>query len=186
MDTTLLSLYLKTATQSLHDRVEEKMNAKKIFTPFYTVEDYKQLIWQNYLFFSHFEEAVFNSFSPPLRTALQLPLRKKLPYLVADLEVLGLTASGTASYTDTCSEATAMGILYVMEGSTLGGNVIKKRLTSLPAFTDIYFNFFGCYQENTGPFWTQFKEVLDTRFTTDQYEEVYRGAVKAYDYMAAH
>lgn len=184
MSTTLLSAYLKHGTQSLHDSVEEKMNAKKIFTPFYTPEDYKKLIWQNYLFFHHFEKPVFNHIAAPLAEALQLSGRRKLPYLEADLKETGLiTDSGILTIGNVRNEATALGILYVMEGSTLGGNVIKKRLATLPAFSNLQFNFFGCYKENTGPFWTSFKEVLDSHFTVDQYDTVLEGAVKAYQYM---
>ncbi|WP_435524354.1 hypothetical protein [Chryseobacterium indoltheticum] len=60
----------------------------------------------------------------------------------------------TASHDfELANEHGALRAMYVVEGSTLGGNVIAKQLSKTEGFDNVTFNFFGCYQENTGPMW---------------------------------
>jgi heme oxygenase len=86
------------------------------------------------------------------------------------------------------SEAFAMGILYVMEGSTLGGRFILKNVTKFPELQSgrgtSYFNGYG---ESTGSYWKAFLEKLS------EYEENYNksdsimeGAVYAFDTIYNH
>lgn len=183
MEILALSAYLKSATQVLHEEVEKKLNAGKIFSPYYTIEDYKELIRQHYLFFNQFENLVFSSLAPEISEQLNVQGREKLSFLLKDMSDLGLEANESISTGLTLSAEEAMGFLYVMEGSTLGGNVIKKQLAALPHFNEIQLHFFGCYGPLTGKQWSAFKEVLDPSFTAAQYEEVLAGAKKAYEHL---
>ena len=81
------------------------------------------------------------------------------------------------------NEHEALGAMYVIEGSTLGGNVIAKQLSKIEGFEEVTFNFFGCYQENTGPMWKNFKEVLDTDVAEENYPQVLSGAKKLYTFL---
>mgnify|MGYP000988652637 CR=1 FL=1 len=183
MDTIALSAYLKSATQVLHEEVEKKLNAGKIFSPHYTTEDYKELIRQHYIFFNLFEKLVFSSLSPEISDRIDVAGRTKLLYLEKDMTELGLETNEKTTSELSLTTEEAAGFLYVMEGSTLGGNVIKKQLATLPQFTKIPFHFFGCYGPSTGKQWTTFKEVLDSSFTNNQYDNVLAGAVKAYSLL---
>lgn len=183
METLALSAYLKSATQDLHERVEKKLNAGKIFSPHYTIEDYKELIRQHYLFFNQFETLVFNSLSPQISEQLDIQGREKLSFLLKDISDLGLDANDNTSTDLTLSAEEAMGFLYVMEGSTLGGNVIRKQLAALPQFNEVQLHFFGCYGPLTGKQWSTFKEVLDSSFTNAQHDNVLTGAKKAYELL---
>ncbi|HXH29342.1 MAG TPA: biliverdin-producing heme oxygenase [Bacteriovoracaceae bacterium] len=56
----------------------------------------------------------------------------------------------------------AMGCLYVLEGSTLGGQVILKELTKANIVTDQRVSqFYAGYRERTMPMWMSFKSALD-------------------------
>ncbi|WP_267401578.1 MULTISPECIES: biliverdin-producing heme oxygenase [unclassified Chryseobacterium] len=179
----MVSEYLKQNTAEYHDAAEKLFNSEKIFNKTFTLEDYKKIINTNYLMLLHSEDKIFNSLSGNFSEKLQLNDRKKLPLIEKDLSSLALenrTASQTLEFEN---EHEALGAMYVIEGSTLGGNVIAKQLSKTEGFDNVTFNFFGCYQENTGPMWKNFKEVLDTEVAEEKYNDVLSGAKKLYTFL---
>jgi len=178
-----LSEYLKENTKQFHDAVEAKFESQKIFDKSYTLNDYRQILWLNYLFHLNFETKTFEAISDETAQKIDLESRRKLHLLEIDLKNLEMDLTEPNHEISVDSEAEALGILYVMEGSSLGGNVIKKQLSQNAEFTNRDFHFFGCYGEKTGEFWKNFKEVLDAKFSHDQYDEVLRGTQKAYQFL---
>lgn len=179
----MVSEYLKKNTAEYHDAAEKLFNSEKIFNKTFTLEDYKKIINTNYLMLLHSEDKIFNNLSDKYAEKLQLSNRKKLPLIEKDLESLSLknqTASHDLEFTN---EHEALGAMYVIEGSTLGGNVIAKQLSKTEGFDQVSFNFFGCYQENTGSMWKNFKEVLDAEVSEENYHEVLSGAKKLYMFL---
>ncbi len=179
----MLSEYLKQHTAEYHDAAEKLFNSEKIFSKTFTLEDYKKIIGTNYLMLLHAESKIFNSLSGNFSEKLQLDNRKKLPLIEKDLASLALKQQPVSEELEFSSEHEALGAMYVIEGSTLGGNVIAKQLSKTEGFDQITFNFFGCYQENTGPMWKNFKEVLDREVTSENYDEVLAGAKKLYTFL---
>ncbi|WP_276134201.1 biliverdin-producing heme oxygenase [Polluticoccus soli] len=60
----------------------------------------------------------------------------------------------------------AIGALYVMEGSTLGGKIIKGILMkNLDADGSKGFDFFGGYGDDTEKKWSAFKQIINDRFS---------------------
>lgn len=179
----MISEKLKSQTQSQHDLVEAKFNSDKIFKGTFTFADYRKLLEYNYLFLLNFENLVFAKISETNAQDLQLEKRRKLPLIESELDLLEIAKSQPDQNTDIKNEAEAFGILYVMEGSTLGGNMIAKQLSKSDDYKEISFKYFRCYGEKTGSFWKNFKEVLD-RQTTDEFEaECLAGADKAYRFL---
>ncbi|KAA0127043.1 biliverdin-producing heme oxygenase [Chryseobacterium sp. SN22] len=179
----MISEYLKQHTAAYHDAAEKLFNSKKIFDRTFTLEDYKKIIGTNYLMLLHSEDRIFSSLSGDLAERLQLEDRKKLPLIEKDLASLSLKNRTADHELEFTSENEALGALYVIEGSTLGGNVIAKQLSKTEGFEGVTFNFFGCYRENTGPMWKNFKEVLDTKVDEQNYDEVLSGAKKLYTFL---
>lgn len=179
----MVSEYLKQNTAEFHDAAEKLFNSEKIFNKTFTLEDYKKIINTNYLMLLHSEDQIFNSLNEKFAEKLQLDQRKKLPLIEKDLENLSLKNQATSHALEINNENEALGMMYVIEGSTLGGNVIAKQLSKTEGFDNVAFNFFGCYQENTGPMWKNFKEVLDTEVTEENYDEVLSGAKKLYTFL---
>ncbi|MDQ1161110.1 heme oxygenase [Chryseobacterium sp. SORGH_AS 447] len=179
----MVSEYLKQHTAEYHDAAEKLFNSKKIFNKTFTLEDYKKIIGTNYLMLLHSEDQIFSSLSDQLAEKLNLENRKKLPLIEKDLASLALENRTAVHNLEFTSENEALGALYVIEGSTLGGNVIAKQLSKTEGFDEVTFNFFGCYQENTGPMWKNFKEVLDTEVKEQNYDEVLSGAKKLYTFL---
>jgi heme oxygenase (biliverdin-IX-beta and delta-forming) len=57
----------------------------------------------------------------------------------------------------------ALGRLYVLEGSTLGGTFIDRHLASLPHLTDVSIRAFSPYGAATGAMWAAFRRVTRDR-----------------------
>ncbi len=180
----MISEILKHQTKVLHDRVEQKFNSSKIFEDDYTAEDYRKLLTYNYLFLKTYEQPVFRLLSEKYADRLLLQHRRKLHLF--DLEKEDVHSPGDLTHTIAVDcEAEALGILYVMEGSTLGGNMIAKKLESNPLFTGKTFPYFRCYGERTGSMWKNFKFVLNYAVSEEEHEKVLKGAEKAYHFLLA-
>ncbi|MFL9833862.1 biliverdin-producing heme oxygenase [Chryseobacterium terrae] len=179
----MVSEYLKKNTAAYHDAAEKLFNSEKIFNKTFSLEDYKKIINTNYLMLLHSENKIFSSLSENFSEKLQLDERVKLPLIEKDLESLALKNQTVSHDFDLENEHEALGAMYVIEGSTLGGNVIAKQLSKTEGFDDITFNFFGCYQENTGPMWKNFKEILDNEVAEENYSKVLTGAKKLYTFL---
>jgi heme oxygenase len=99
--------------------------------------------------------------------ALRVHERWKVPLLEADLRALGHDAASLARL-PRCSRLPplpglpeALGCLYVLEGSTLGGQLILRHLRRHFAGVPVGdFTFFQAYGGEVGPMWRAFGEAL--------------------------
>lgn len=174
----MISVFLKENTKKEHDDTEAKLQSQKIFDKSYTLEDYKKLLLHNYHLISRYEPQIQEQLKN--YPGLKLDLRRKIDALKVDLNNLNIKTENENPTQNLENEAEAFGALYVMEGSTLGGNVIAKQLKKNPEFENVEFNYFGVYGENTGPYWQEFKSIIDEKISEDQYEDCVKGAKKAY------
>lgn len=89
-----------------------------------------------------------------------------------DLQSLGWTEAEVDAippYVGWCprTRAEALGALYVMEGSTLGGKVIGKALRRLPNWPISAPSYFDPYGSATGSMWSAFQDYLDSALEAD-------------------
>lgn len=91
---------------------------------------------------------------------LDYDTRRRGPALDRDLAHFRETAPAPCPVTPPASRAEALGFLYVLEGSTLGGQTIRKQLhkqgQSLAGVS-----FLDPYGAETGPRWKSFLAILD-------------------------
>lgn len=181
----MISEQLKSRTKALHDKVEAKLNSNKIFENTYTVEDYKNLLTKNAMLIAQYEEAAMDVLKNDLGEALELQKRAKTDIMRSELAALDLNYDASLKQdSEGISVAKALGILYVIEGSTLGGNVIARALGKSEAFKDVSFNYFSFYKEQTGPMWTKFKNILDEHVVSEEAkQECIDGANMAYQVL---
>lgn len=95
------------------------------------------------------------------------PERQKVPALVKDLRALGLSDSQIgalplcADLPPLTCEADLLGIMYVMEGATLGGQVLRRIIAERLAIdADNGAEFLDVYGRDTGRLWKAFLRQL--------------------------
>jgi heme oxygenase len=106
---------------------------------------------------------------------IDLPARRKAHLLRADLAVLGLTANEVwtlSSCEETPAPATlagAFGVLYVLEGATLGGAIIARQVREAlgiePASGG---SFHACYGNQSGILWRGFCGAMEAYCGNDE------------------
>lgn len=150
-----LSAQLRAATADAHASIERTLDLSWTLSSLGT---YRQTLAAFHGFFAVVE--------PRLEAMLPhpdfYPARRKLPLLRADLCALGLTEAGVArlplcSASPTVSSRhEALGVLYVLEGATLGGAIIA-RATASRLGADAPTSYFGAYGPCRGRMWTEFR-----------------------------
>ncbi len=153
-----LSNSIKEATKAGHQDTEKKvvLRIKQIKNE----QDYLDLLKCFYAYFSVVERAI-----APYITASILPDhrdRRNASYIKADILELGgdLTNLPAASAPAVSSDIQAMGALYVLEGSIMGGPYIVQMLRKLGINRG--FSFFSGYGEHAGLMWRTFSEALNS------------------------
>lgn len=110
--------------------------------------------------------------------------RRKTSYLDADICTLGGVVAASAPYSPFTvrSEGEALGLLYVLEGSTLGGRVIFREMTRRGVSSE-GLSFFDAYGPDTGLMWREYVAVLEReaqRGGAELQDEIVQGAVSGF------
>ncbi len=112
--------------------------------------------------------------------------RRKSPWLMLDLERLGLSQIAIADLPDCrslpriTSIAEGLGVLYVLEGATLGGQIISRHIHSgLNITSGNGGRFFAAYGDKTGLLWREFVGVLDRHGEDEAAADVIEGSAVA-------
>ncbi len=67
--------------------------------------------------------------------------------------------------------ASKLGVLYVLEGSTLGGQLLRRELKASLGLGDESLRYVSGYGERTGPKWKHFLDALERGAMTDDARE---------------
>ena len=151
---------IKAATQSYHDQTEQ-LPTRSVGE--FTLDDYRDFLLTSWLFHRSVERALTDFLPASLKETLRWSDRQKTPRLEQDLDELGTDYRGLPSLSftvDTLPEA--LGAMYVTEGSTMGGVMMKKLWQDHPVIgRRSSFAFLGCYGQQTGSRWKAFTDVLE-------------------------
>jgi heme oxygenase len=172
----MLSEKIKEETKQNHQLLEKKLVA--FMRGIRSEQDYVQLLTLFYGFFGGLELAIDAQLDHS-----QLPdykLRRKTAALAEDLAQFGKTAPPLA-HTDELpginNHLQALGALYVIEGSTLGGTIISKMIKQQLAIVDNQgLSFFNGYGEKTEKMWQDFKTFLNEPLKPGEATMVIRSA----------
>jgi heme oxygenase len=104
--------------------------------------------------------------APGSRAALNLASRARAPAIAAALCQLGLPAATPVATLAIASTAAALGALYVLEGSSLGGRLILRDLRGRGADTT-GLAFLDPYGDQTGAHWRALIAVLEHELATE-------------------
>lgn len=132
--------------------------------------------------------ALHQAMEPALAAILEPSLlmgRGKLAALQHDLRLCGINiidavAPSPPSLPSLNDRATALGALYVIEGSTIGGRVIARHLRQQPGIPPDAFHYFEIYGDHTGEMWHIVCRALDTVTDPDDADRSVQTAVAVF------
>jgi heme oxygenase (biliverdin-IX-beta and delta-forming) len=171
---------LKTQTWPIHQELEKISLLKKLISKEIELPEYKKLLCIFYGFIYPYENKIKMTNSDLLIN------REKSPLLRADLatfEQLNLEELSFCQVT-TClnREAEIYGYLYVMEGATLGGQVINKALKANSKLSSqISTHYFNAYDHETRRNWRDFSlDLCKKNVTNTQKTQVITTAIETF------
>lgn len=163
----MLSQEIKEATKVAHQQLEKTvvLRLKEIRS----ASDYADFLKHFYAYFYAVEQAITPFITPEVLA--DYPKRRNSSYLQQDIEDLGgdLTVLPPAKAPVIGNAAEAMGALYVLEGSIMGGPYIVQMLRKYGMETG--FSFFSGYGEDTGRMWAAFTTALNAVATSPELEK---------------
>jgi heme oxygenase len=169
---------LRAATRLLHRRVEASIDVQRRFS---SKEAYRELLER--LLGLHLPlEAALKSLDWPANS-IDLVQRQKCSWLECDLRHLGHSSETLARIPafdrlPLVDIETGLGWLYVVEGSTLGGQLLSKAAhTALGVTRERGARFFASYGSQVGSMWQEFLRSLNLIDPHSSYaQRVERGA----------
>jgi heme oxygenase (biliverdin-IX-beta and delta-forming) len=176
---------LRAETAELHSALESLEISKAIVSPSVSINDYARYLRKMLAVNRDFENHIF----PLLSTVLpDIEQRKKSRWIENDLVRLGETTPQISPLPITASHPRidvpfALGMMYVLEGSTMGGRYILNNISSVEkiAVTGAQ-QYFSGYRENTGRFWTTLKAVIKTNaISENDNKQIIAGAVMTFN-----
>ncbi len=156
---------LKQETRSYHEQLERELN---ICDEHLTLASYKSIL-VHFLGFYQPVELRLRNFQQEQRLKWELERRSKKLWLLQDLKALS-NAGTDLTVLPTCAELPTLdtlyqvlGCMYVLEGATLGGQIITRHIQRvLHLHEHSGCAFFHGYGSDTGSMWRAFGELLVT------------------------
>ena len=177
---------LKAATSGVHSQIEERM---PVFCPEFNLASYVRLLERFYGFWNPLEAKLLEV-KPLMHPMLALQSRMKGHLLEADLGTLSHAALDhriaelpqCTALPFTGTMPSALGCLYVLEGSTLGARIISRRIENhLKLREESGAAFFNAYGDATGRRWADFCLFVNANVSLQQSEEAVDAAVQTFE-----
>ena len=153
---------LKDGTQAHHARAEASL---PLMDEALTLDRYRDILARLLGFYAPLERRLADA--DWSRIGLDPERRRKSPLLLTDLRALGLgdgeivALPHCADLPDARSLSDALGCLYVLEGATLGGQLVRRHLAAhLGLGPHNGCAFFAAYGDAVGPMWREYQQRL--------------------------
>lgn len=171
---------LKILTSNAHNRIEKFLLFQKIISKEITLDEYKLLLDLLYRFIHPCETLIKQRHLPLILG------REKSPLLVQDMSQL--QCYQTANFTfcsklpDIQGDVRIYGYLYVMEGASLGGQIISTCLKENPQLPDLLpTRYFNPYGKETKKKWNEFfHSLIRKNFNQSQQKQVIDTAIDTF------
>lgn len=143
-----------------------------VMRPNLTLGDYRDWLWRLLGFYQPLEACLGEQ---AVRLLPDWPRRVKSDWLLADLRHLGLVARDLETTAARCpalpafrDDAGTLGVIYVLEGATLGGQVIHRHLHQrLGVGPSSGGRFYAGYGTRSGERWQAFQTVLRAQVVSE-------------------
>jgi len=184
------STNLSVAQQLKEQTANAHADSENLLMPFLgsirNSDDYAQILKMFYGFFAPMEKLIGHWISPQVLEDIHE--RRNASLIIEDLNSIGegtenLALASELPHID--SPAAAIGAMYVLEGSTLGGRVIAKMLAKNEALeiSSDRLHFFNGYGEQTGEKWKSFITLVNNY--PDQVEKLVAAANETFRCMGS-
>lgn len=173
---------LRAETRPAHEAIERDLAWESRVA---TLADYRGLLARFWGFHAVLEPALAASLDEPTF----FDPRRRLAHLAADLQVLGLDdvairALPRPFLTLPRDRATSFGALYVLEGSTLGGQVIAKHIgRQLGLTAENGCRYYIAHGRDTGAMWKAFRLRLAEEAIRGDAEAIVASATATFEAM---
>lgn len=176
---------LKHETREAHIAAERAVEQYRYLE---SIDGYRQLLERFWGFYTPFERQIAAR-REWAEHGVDIEPRMKAPALARDLRALGHTPA-TLSALPECGDLPPLGefphvtgCLYVLEGATLGGQIITRQLgPTLGISAEAGGSFFASYGYDIGAMWRSYRALLVSVASGAEAEEaVLRGAHAMYD-----
>jgi heme oxygenase len=157
---------LRESTRQQHREIEAFIDPMKNFG---SLDAYKAHVLKSWAFYLPLEADLAHL--DWAAAGIDFAARRKTPLLEEDMRVLGVPCPepGESSHPlDRTNLEFALGCLYVLEGATLGGQLISRHLATLgigPTTGGLFFNGYGA---RTGEMWKSFQASATRYCVSDQ------------------
>lgn len=160
---------LRHETAESHQQLEDNPLSQSILNPSVSVQDYQTYLAALFGVTIACEDQIFPNISHIVN---DLPERYKSRLIIDDLLATGLSEVAVDTLPvcqfEFSSVAEALGIMYVLEGSTLGGKIIYKHIHEALGLTpENGASYFWGYGTQTGHLWKSFISSL-TQFVDEE------------------
>jgi heme oxygenase len=157
---------LRAETRAQHEHLERVMPSLRVAT----AAGYLALLRRQHGFYAPLEARLLVHATDPRARALELPSRRKAPLLARDIAAVAATLGedgDTASLPcctalpDVATLPAALGACYVLEGATLGGQLMLRHVgESLALDATNGAAFYASYGDRIGPMWRGFGRAV--------------------------
>lgn len=174
---------MRLETRPFHDGVEANNFNQALTAGTVTTAQTAHFLSRMYGFVQPYEAALHQhaeAFGPEW----QLEQRYRAPFILEDLARLGYPATPPLcqAMPPLDTHAQLLGAMYVLEGSTLGGQVIARQLAAAGIEGR---TFFASRAERTGPLWKQFGQLLEAAAASEDADAVVASAILTFQTLAA-
>lgn len=156
---------LRKETAEDHDSIEQNAYAKAIMNQTLTKSEYVAYLEKFYGFILPIEQKI-QSLAFVQELGIDMKLRAKTPLLEKDLDNISSKERTQIPICDEIPSIAApgqlLGYLYVIEGSTLGGQIITRKLKEhLSLDPEAGLSYFNAYGQETRSVWKELAEVMN-------------------------
>lgn len=184
----MIANLLRTETAQNHKKLESLMFVNEIMNNSLSIDQYKKLLTINYIIHQKLENELANMLDSVIAEQLEMKDRLKPNALTKDLDYwninsLTLPELAFELFIPEKNTAEVLGALYVLEGATLGGNVIKRHILANPNFKNHEdgLNYYGVYGEELSTKWKNFVSVLNERVEEADYKRCINSANQTFN-----
>lgn len=172
-------------TEKAHRETENQIAFEK---PGFSVSDYRDVLIKFYAFYLNFEQHIKRTIDRQ-KIDFNYDERLKTGKLLADLRTLGMDETQISAIPKNVdlpaldSAEKVYGALYVVEGSTLGGQIISRRLKERFGFDQSNgAEFFSGYGAQTGKMWNDFRSaILKYAEISSKHDEIISSATETFE-----